>query len=673
MKSPLSLGLLLLTLFTSLVASHAQGPGVPVERNGEQNEAIIAKAKTLRDAGKLKLSIPLVKEQLASPQPGRIELPSPRTQPLTGREIAKAARESHVMLGWYYLCPRCDKWHTNLAAAYAVATDAIATCHHCVQPNDDMREGFLIAVDFTGEVIPVTSILAKSETADGAILRLEGAKLAPLPLNDQVSPGDAAYCYSAPLGQSGYFSDGIVNRFYWRGASKKADANAQWKNLRLNVSTDWAPGSSGAAVLDQAGNAIGHVSTIQPLRESPVASTVDGSPDDKKRRPKPDRFGGATLITLHDATPARAMIELAKPLRDYKPSTVIALEKPEYPEVSSVLKVGAPAPALKAGKWLQGEAVNGFEKGKIYIVEFWATWCGPCRVTIPHLNELHKKFADPGVILIGQDVWEQDAANVAPFIKEMGDKMTYRVALDFVEGTDPNQGTMATTWMQAANQRGIPTAFVVAQNGTVAWIGHPGQLKESMLNELLDGKFDLAKSKAASEESEKTRDAMMRHGARAARAISQKDWDAAQQATAALEDALPTTKKYVAEVMRFKIALGKSDASTANESARKISATADVESTILNEIAWELLTSKVLEKPDLELAEKLARRSVEAASEAERAPNIDTLARALFRLGKKEDAIKQQEQSIAGTADATLKASLQKTLEAYQRGELPAE
>ncbi len=673
MKSPLSLGLLLLTLLSSLVATQAQGPGIPVERNGKQDEAVLTKAKTLMDAGKLKLSISVVKAQLTSPQPGHIELPAARTQSLTGREIAKAARESHIMLGWYYRCPRCDKWHTNLAAAYVIATDAIATCHHCVQPNDDMREGFLIAVDFTGEVIPVTSILAKSETADGALLRLEGAKLTPLPFNDQISPGDAAYCYSAPLGQSGYFSDGIVNRFYWRGAPGKPNGNNAWKNLRLNVSTDWAPGSSGAAVLDQSANVIGHVSTIQPLREGLTLPEADDKSDDKKRRPKTDRFGGATLITLHDATPARAMLALAKPLRDFNPATPVALEKPEYPEVSSVLKVGAPAPALKTGKWLQGEAIQSFEKGKIYIVEFWATWCGPCRVTIPHLNELHKKFADKGVIVIGQDVWEQDSANVAPFIKEMGDKMTYRVALDSVDGNDPNQGTMATTWMQAANQRGIPTAFVVAQNGTIAWIGHPGQLKESMLSELIDGKFDLAKSKATSEESEKTRDAMMRHGTRAARAISQKDWDAAQQATSAFEDALPATKKYIAEVMRFKIALGKSDTSAANESARKIGATADVESTTLNEIAWDLLTSKALEKPDLELAEKLARRSVATASETERAPNIDTLARALFRLGKKEDAIKQQEQSIAGAADATLKASLQKTLEAYQRGELPAE
>ena len=103
------------------------------------------------------------------------------------------------------------------------------------------------------------------------------------------------------------------------------------------------------------------------------------------------------------------------------------------------LKVGEPAPKLQIGKWAQGEPVKELQKGKAYIVEFWATWCGPCRVSIPHLNEIHNRYKSKGLIVIGQDAWEKDESLVAPFIKKMGDKMTYRVALDDKEGSEKSK------------------------------------------------------------------------------------------------------------------------------------------------------------------------------------------------------------------------------------------
>jgi thiol-disulfide isomerase/thioredoxin len=70
------------------------------------------------------------------------------------------------------------------------------------------------------------------------------------------------------------------------------------------------------------------------------------------------------------------------------------------------LGVGDPAPKIEVKEFVKGDAVKDFEKGKIYVVEFWATWCGPCRVSIPHLTELQKKNKD--VVFIGVSVWEQD-------------------------------------------------------------------------------------------------------------------------------------------------------------------------------------------------------------------------------------------------------------------------
>lgn len=158
--------------------------------------------------------------------------------------------------------------------------------------------------------------------------------------------------------------------------------------------------------------------------------------------------------------------------------------------------VGSPAPSLKASRWLKGTPVGGFEKGKVYVVEFWATWCGPCRQTIPHLSAMAKKFEGKATF-VGMSVWErgEDPAKlevaVDAFVKEMGDKMAYNVARDTADGH------MAQAWMKAANQNGIPAAFIVDPEGRIAWIGHPMAGLEKTLDNVITGKHDLAAAKAA--------------------------------------------------------------------------------------------------------------------------------------------------------------------------------
>src|ERR1039457_7190003 len=159
------------------------------------------------------------------------------------------------------------------------------------------------------------------------------------------------------------------------------------------------------------------------------------------------------------------------------------------------LKVGDPAPKLAPGKWVQGEPVKEFQKGKAYIMEFWATWCPPCRASIPHLNETYQKFKDKGLIVIGQDCWEKDDSLVAPFVTKMGDKMTYRVALD--DKSTNKKGQRAKTWMEAAGRNGIPSAFLVDTKGVIAWIGHPMELEEKVIEDVLAGTFDVRKAAAA--------------------------------------------------------------------------------------------------------------------------------------------------------------------------------
>src|SRR6266516_709944 len=111
------------------------------------------------------------------------------------------------------------------------------------------------------------------------------------------------------------------------------------------------------------------------------------------------------------------------------------------------LGIGDPAPAITVKEFVKGTPVRTLEKGKRYVVEFWATWCGPCRVSIPHLTELQKQH--PNTRFIGVSVWEQDQNGVKPFVQQMGDKMTYTVAMDDVPaGAKGNDGKMAKAWME---------------------------------------------------------------------------------------------------------------------------------------------------------------------------------------------------------------------------------
>src|SRR5262249_22804189 len=140
------------------------------------------------------------------------------------------------------------------------------------------------------------------------------------------------------------------------------------------------------------------------------------------------------------------------------------------------------------------------EPGQFYVVEFWATWCGPCRVSIPHLTELQKKYKDKGVSFIGVSICEQSQDGVEPFVKQMGDKMDYSVALDVVaEGQQGNEGKRAQAGMAAADENGIPTAFVIRKDGKIAWIGHPMSMDEP-LAKIVAGDWDL--EAAASERKE---------------------------------------------------------------------------------------------------------------------------------------------------------------------------
>jgi len=209
----------------------------------------------------------------------------------------------------------------------------------------------------------------------------------------------------------------------------------------------------------------------------------------------------------------------------------IAEAAPEQRNVS--LSLGDPAPALQPGQWIQGEAVKQFDREHAYLLEFWSTWCGPCKAAIPHLNDLHLKFKDRGFVVIGQNVWETKESAVAPLVKKMGAKMSYRVALD--DKSDGGKGRMAETWLKAAGLRSIPASFLVDKKGNIVWIGHPMELEDSMIEAVLGGQFDARQGVVAQKTRSEAKLKTLELSREAYAAIRAKDWSKAETAIIAIE------------------------------------------------------------------------------------------------------------------------------------------
>lgn len=282
----------------------AQAPDVPIytdpdhEGNSEEDGPLLAAAGKLKEQTKL-LDMAEVRRQLTR-KPCRLTLPTPKSERLDGAQVCRTARAAYVRVGYYHLCKTCDQWHVTLAGGYVIAAHGIvATCHHVVAPDDEeMKEGYLVCADDRGQVYPVREVLTCDATNDVAILRTDATSLPALPLRVEVHPGEPAYLFSDPMAARGYFSAGVVNRF-----AREVAEDGVSRRVVMNVSTDWAPGSSGAAVLDERGNAIGHVSTI---------STLD---DDAESEPM------GTFMVLRRAVRAAdvlALIEKPAPAGDVK-------------------------------------------------------------------------------------------------------------------------------------------------------------------------------------------------------------------------------------------------------------------------------------------------------------------------------------------------------------------
>ena len=97
-----------------------------------------------------------------------------------------------------------------------------------------------------------------------------------------------------------------------------------------------------------------------------------------------------------------------------------------------LINIGDSAPPLRVRAWLKGGPVHHFKRDNVYVVEFWATWCGPCKAEMPQLTAMASEYKDK-VTFIGVDVFEKKTTSlekIRAFVDSMGHGMDYEVAAE---------------------------------------------------------------------------------------------------------------------------------------------------------------------------------------------------------------------------------------------------
>lgn len=134
--------------------------------------------------------------------------------------------------------------------------------------------------------------------------------------------------------------------------------------------------------------------------------------------------------------------------------------------------------------WLQGTPVKQWEKDKVYVFEFWATWCGPCLAAIPHLDEIHKTLESKKINaqLIGVNVKDSSSPEkLKQFLAKRSVVPSYAIAVDTAGNTNK-------LWLRPRKVIGIPHAIAL-KNGNVIWAGHPARLNANFIEQMTSPDF----------------------------------------------------------------------------------------------------------------------------------------------------------------------------------------
>ncbi len=171
-------------------------------------------------------------------------------------------------------------------------------------------------------------------------------------------------------------------------------------------------------------------------------------------------------------------------------AAVLAMTVAAVP-VRAGLMVGDPAPAFTIDMWLEGgpeDLATGKGK-KIYVLDFWATWCLPCIYQIPELTAMQRRLGGRGVQVIGVTgpAQGQTVEQVRQFLKTRPKGVGYTIGWD-------SSLRMWDNYLTAAGAEGIPYVVIVDKKGRIAWHGHQSPQISQVVEELAAGTFDMERA-----------------------------------------------------------------------------------------------------------------------------------------------------------------------------------
>ncbi len=348
------------------------------------------------------------------------------------------------------------------------------------------------------------------------------------------------------------------------------------------------------------------------------------------------------------------------------PATPIAAPKalPQTAPAASTIRAIAPgdaAPALQYDAWIKGDKLDAIEKGHVHVIEFWATWCGPCIAAMPHLSEIQRKHPEVRIVsMAASERGESEDAKiekVRAFVENKGDTMGYRVA--YVG----DRAKMSRPWMEAAGQSGIPCSFIVDREGMIAWIGHPMSM-DKPLEAVVAGTWNVEEA-AKQAKAERAARELQRGISMAMRDARQSgDYTNVVKALRAALEAAPTDSL---RMQLFQVLAAQMKASAeAWAIGEEIFANAKDNAMALNQLAWFIVDpDQDLAERTLGLAEKAIRRAVEL-TDGDDGAILDTHARVHFLMGNVAKAIEIQKTAIEKAPEGAMREEMKATLATYE-------